>query len=132
VNRRRAITLLGGVAAWPVAASAQQPDRMRRIGVLVGNLPAGDPEWQARGNAFVQGLQERGWCRPLRVFSEERGNYQSQNIRISVFIQESRRKSAQESVLAIHFFPKIFFQPGESSIVYFLMVVSASLQLGFV
>jgi putative ABC transport system substrate-binding protein len=69
MRRREFITLLGGAAAWPLAARAQQPDRMRRIGVLVGNLPAGDPEWQARGNAFVQGLQERGWSdgRNLRI-----------------------------------------------------------------
>jgi putative tryptophan/tyrosine transport system substrate-binding protein len=70
IRRREFITLLGGAAAaWPLAAGAQQRDRMRRIGVLVGNLPAGDPEWQARSNAFVQGLQERGWSdgRNLRI-----------------------------------------------------------------
>ena len=69
-RRREFITLLGGAAvAWPFAARTQQPGGMRRIGVLVGSLPAGDPEWQARGNAFVQGLQERGWSdgRNLRI-----------------------------------------------------------------
>ncbi|HVI63145.1 MAG TPA: ABC transporter substrate-binding protein, partial [Bradyrhizobium sp.] len=70
MKRREFITLLGGAAtAWPLAARAQQPARMRRIGVLVSTLPAGDPEWQARSNAFVQGLQERGWSdgRNVRV-----------------------------------------------------------------
>jgi putative ABC transport system substrate-binding protein len=69
MRRREFITLLGGAAAWPLAARAQQRERMRRIGVLVGTLPAGDPEWQARSNAFVQGLQERGWSdgRNLRI-----------------------------------------------------------------
>jgi putative ABC transport system substrate-binding protein len=69
MRRREFITLLGGAAAWPMAAGAQQGERVRRIGVLVGNLPAGDPEWQARSNAFVQGLQERGWSdgRNLRI-----------------------------------------------------------------
>jgi putative ABC transport system substrate-binding protein len=68
-SRRDFITLLGGAAAWPLTARAQQRERMRRIGVLVGSLAPGDPEWQARGNAFVQGLQERGWSdgRNLRV-----------------------------------------------------------------
>jgi putative tryptophan/tyrosine transport system substrate-binding protein len=60
VKRREFITLLGSAAAWPLAARAQQPDRMRRIGVLV-NLAEGDPEAQARVNAFVQGLNELGW-----------------------------------------------------------------------
>ena len=69
MKRREFILLLGGAAAWPLAARAQQPARMRRIGVLVSTLPAGDPEWQARSNAFVQGLQERGWSdgRNVRV-----------------------------------------------------------------
>jgi putative tryptophan/tyrosine transport system substrate-binding protein len=59
-NRREFITLLGGAAAWPVAARAQQPERLRRIGVL---LPAAadDPEWQARVGAFLQALALLGW-----------------------------------------------------------------------
>jgi putative tryptophan/tyrosine transport system substrate-binding protein len=62
VKRRDFITLLGGAAAaWPLAARAQQSERMRRIGVLVSSLAADDPEWLSRSNAFVQGLQERGW-----------------------------------------------------------------------
>ncbi|HKF11835.1 MAG TPA: ABC transporter substrate-binding protein [Xanthobacteraceae bacterium] len=69
MRRRAFITLLGGAAAWPLAARAQQRERMRRIGVLVGGLAADDPIWQARSNAFVQGLQERGWSdgRNMRV-----------------------------------------------------------------
>jgi putative ABC transport system substrate-binding protein len=50
----------GAVAAWPLAARAQQTERMRRIGVLMAGA-AGDPEGQARLVAFVQGLQEQGW-----------------------------------------------------------------------
>jgi putative ABC transport system substrate-binding protein len=61
MRRREFIMLLGGVAAaWPLAARAQQPERMRRIGVLM-NLAADDPEGQARVAAFLQGLQEAGW-----------------------------------------------------------------------
>jgi putative ABC transport system substrate-binding protein len=61
VKRREFIALLGGAAAWPVAARAQQRERMRRIGVLI-NLAADDPEGQARLAAFLQGLQEAGWA----------------------------------------------------------------------
>jgi putative ABC transport system substrate-binding protein len=61
MRRREFIAGLGSVAAWPLAARAQQSDRIRRIGVLVSGLAADDPEWLTRGTAFVQGLQERGW-----------------------------------------------------------------------
>jgi putative tryptophan/tyrosine transport system substrate-binding protein len=57
MRRRQFITLLGGAAAWPLAARAQQGERVRRIGVLM-NLAADDPEGQARVAAFLQGLQE--------------------------------------------------------------------------
>jgi putative ABC transport system substrate-binding protein len=61
MRRREFITLLGGAAvAWPLAARAQQGERVRRIGVLM-NLAADDPETLARVTAFAQGLQELGW-----------------------------------------------------------------------
>jgi putative ABC transport system substrate-binding protein len=59
MNRRAFIALLGA-AAWPLAALAQQGERIRRIGVL-HSLASDDPEGQARLTAFVQGLQELGW-----------------------------------------------------------------------
>ena len=58
MKRRKFLTLLGGAAAWPLAARAQQAERMRRIGLLVGL--ADDWEGQARVTAFKQGLQELG------------------------------------------------------------------------
>jgi putative tryptophan/tyrosine transport system substrate-binding protein len=61
IRRRDFITLLGcAAAAWPLAARAQQGERMRRIGVLTA-IAADDPEGQARLTAFVQGLQQLGW-----------------------------------------------------------------------
>jgi putative ABC transport system substrate-binding protein len=60
MKRRAFITLLGGAAAWPLAARAQQAERMRRIGVLA-TVTADNPEWQARLAAFQHGLQQLGW-----------------------------------------------------------------------
>ena len=61
IGRRELLVALGGaVAAWPLAAHAQQTERLRRIGVVM-HLGADDPEGQRRVAAFLQGLQEVGW-----------------------------------------------------------------------
>jgi len=61
MRRRDFIKIIGGAAAtWPLAAVAQQAERIRRIGVLM-SLAADDPEGQARMAAFLQGLQQLGW-----------------------------------------------------------------------
>src|SRR5262252_5351976 len=59
-SRRQFITLLGGAAAWPFAAQAQQAERVRRIGVLL-NTTADNPYFQTWVGAFLQGLQQSGW-----------------------------------------------------------------------
>jgi putative tryptophan/tyrosine transport system substrate-binding protein len=60
MKRRKFITLLGGAAAsWPLAAQAQQADRVRRIGALIGG--SDNPDTRAFNAAFVQGLQQLGW-----------------------------------------------------------------------
>src|SRR5262245_551520 len=61
MKRREFITLIGGAAAWPLAARAQQAERMRRIGVLM-NLAADDHEAHARLAAFQDGLRQWGWA----------------------------------------------------------------------
>jgi putative ABC transport system substrate-binding protein len=69
VNRREFITLLGGAAvAWPLAARAQQSERVRRIGVLMP-LTADDADEQTLMPIFVQGVQQLGWTegRNLRI-----------------------------------------------------------------
>src|SRR6516162_7578638 len=68
MRRREFITLLGGVATWPLAARAQQPERMRRVGVLAG-LTESDPGARAWPAAFEEGLQKLGWSqgRNLRI-----------------------------------------------------------------
>jgi putative ABC transport system substrate-binding protein len=78
MNRRDFITLLGGAAAWPLVARAQQSGPMRRIGVLM-YLAADDPDSPARVAAFAQGLQELGWIngRNIRIDYLGRGQHRS-------------------------------------------------------
>ena len=72
IRRRDFITLLGGAAvAWPLAAHAQQGQRVRRIGVLMG-LVASDPEAQSRVAAFEHGLRELGWVKGRNLWIEYR------------------------------------------------------------
>jgi putative ABC transport system substrate-binding protein len=66
MKRREFITLVGGAMAWPLAARAQQGERMRRIGVLM-SLAETDPEAQARVAAFRKGLQTLGWAEGRNV-----------------------------------------------------------------
>ena len=68
MNRRKFITLLGGAAAWPLAAPAQQGDRVRRIGVLAPG-DEDDPSARARISAFTQALADLGWTngRNMRI-----------------------------------------------------------------
>jgi putative tryptophan/tyrosine transport system substrate-binding protein len=68
MRRREFVTLLGGAAAWPLAARAQPPDGMRRIGVLMA-VPENDREYQAFLAAFREGLQKLGWVegRSIRI-----------------------------------------------------------------
>jgi putative ABC transport system substrate-binding protein len=61
MKRREFVTLLGGAAAWPLAARGQQRERIRRVGVLMP-FTADDAEGQARLLAFAQGLQQLGWA----------------------------------------------------------------------
>ena len=70
MTRRQFITLLGGAAAWPLVARAQQGERMRRVGVLMA--VANDPEGQARLTALKEGLQDLGWTDGRNIQIETR------------------------------------------------------------
>jgi putative tryptophan/tyrosine transport system substrate-binding protein len=96
MNRRAFIALLGGAAAapsilWPLAPRAQQSNRMRRIGVLMG-VAESDPEGKARANAFRKGLEDSGWVDGRNVQIEYRwvagdvdriGNYAAELVRLA-------------------------------------------------
>src|SRR6476646_3619460 len=71
MQRRDFIRFLGGASAWPLAARAQQSDRVRRIGVLVA-ATADDGDYQARIAAFQQGLQQLGWSDGRNVHIDTR------------------------------------------------------------
>src|SRR5712692_8073161 len=72
MKRREFMTLLGGAAvAWPLAARAQQRERVRRI-VFLHALAENDPEIQARVTAFRQGLETHGWTENRNIQIEHR------------------------------------------------------------
>jgi putative ABC transport system substrate-binding protein len=73
MRRRDFITLLGGAAAWPLVARAQQADRMRRIGVLVASYAETDREGQARVAAFLDTFRRLGWNDGRNVRIDLRG-----------------------------------------------------------
>ena len=70
--RRREFIVCGGAAvAWPIAASSQQPERIRRIGALL-NVPENDTEAQAWLAGFRQGLEKLGWIEGRNTHIEVR------------------------------------------------------------
>src|SRR5262245_7007932 len=71
MRRREFIALLGSATAWPLAARAEQAERMRRVAIL---LPAatGDSAFQTRVGAFLQGLQQLGWFNGRNVSIDTR------------------------------------------------------------
>jgi putative ABC transport system substrate-binding protein len=72
IRRRDFIAGLGGAAAWPLAARAQQGERMRRIGVLFGG-DENDPEYEHYLSAFTQALAGLGWIDGRNVRMDLRG-----------------------------------------------------------
>jgi putative ABC transport system substrate-binding protein len=71
IRRREFIAALGGAAAWPLAASAQQGERVRRVGVLLNGVPT-DPVLRTRVRAFTEQLRKLGWIEGKNLRSEYR------------------------------------------------------------
>jgi putative tryptophan/tyrosine transport system substrate-binding protein len=103
LRRREFIIVLGGAASWPLAVRAQQPERMRRISVLM-TTAADDSEGQARMAAFVQGLQQLGWTNGRNVRIE---------IRWSAADADRIRKYAAELVALA---PDVILAPGSATV----------------
>jgi putative ABC transport system substrate-binding protein len=113
-RRREFITLLGGAAAaWPLAARAQQPERIRRIGVLTGGSTADNPDSRANTAAFRQGLQQLGWTEGRNVRIEYRwagGN-----------VDDLRKYAAELAALA----PDVILNSGAGSLASLLQATRA-------
>ena len=71
IGRRKLIAVLGGAAAWPLAARAQQADRVRRLGVLYGTA---EPVFRERYGPFLEGLTRLGWSEPRNIKIDLRWN----------------------------------------------------------
>ena len=97
MRRRKFLGVLGGVAAaWPLVASAQQPDRVRRIGVLMG-FAENDEVWQAYLTAFKQRLQDLGWT-------------DGRNVRFDIrFTGESTERTRIAAVELVALAPDVIF-----------------------
>jgi len=103
MRRREFITLLGGAAAaWPIAARAQQPERMRRVGILL-NATSDDAEYQTWVGAFLQGLAQSGWVigRNVRIDTRWAGGK----------ADDIRRHAAELAALA----PDVILAHGDST-----------------
>lgn len=103
MRRREFITVLGGAAVWPVSARAQQPERVRRIGVLLPGA-ADDVEFQTRVGAFQQGLQQAGWTIGRNVKIDTRW--------ATTDAAEIRKHAAELAALA----PDVILAQGTSSV----------------
>ena len=103
MRRREFILTLGGAAAWPLAARAQQPERVRRVGMMMP-LTRDDPEAPPRVAAFQQGLQQLGWSDGRNVRIEYRWDTSN--------AEEARKDAAELVALA----PDIVLATGSEAV----------------
>jgi putative ABC transport system substrate-binding protein len=129
MRRRDFISLLGGAAAWPLAARAQERDRMRRVGILMG-LPEGDAEGRARLVAVRQVLQEAGWREGHNLLIDERWAGGEEE-RVKAFAKEL--VELQPDVIIAHSTPVLTALMQNTNMISIVFVqVSDPVSLGFV
>ena len=87
MRRRDFVTLLGGAAAWPLLVRAQQPDRIRRVAVLIG-LAEDDPDAEARLGALRQGLEKLGWSEGRNIHLEVRFALPTNEQQVQLLVKE--------------------------------------------
>jgi putative ABC transport system substrate-binding protein len=130
MRRREFITLLGGAAAaWPFAARAQQPERMRRIGMLLG-IAEKDPESEGRVKAFRLGMRDLGWIEGRNVQVEYRfagSNLESINKHVAELI-----RLAPDVIVANSTPVMAALRPATSTIPIVFVVVNDPVGQGFI
>ena len=102
MRRREFICLIGGSAAatWPLAARAQQGDRMRRLGILMAGAES-DPQYQADVAVFRDGLQKLGWVDGQNIRIEVRwAGFNAETMRVGRCCRHARRRSPISGVLS--------------------------------
>ena len=87
LRRREVITLIGGAAAWPLAAHAQQPDRIRRVGVFMASAED-DPESKPRLAALRQGLEKLGWSEDRNIHLDVRFALPANEQQVQMLVKE--------------------------------------------
>ena len=101
MRRREFITLLGGAAAWPLSARAQQPGRIRRVGVLM-NLAEDDPDSKPRLVAFRQGLEKLGWTEGRNIHLDARFALPGNEQQVQMLVKELLALSPDVVVRRVH------------------------------
>ena len=86
MRRREFLSVLGGAAAWPISAQAQQSNQVRRVGALIGGAES-DPEFQARLAVFRQSLEKLGWSEGKNIRIDYRFTAASRE-RTEIFAKE--------------------------------------------
>ncbi|MGA9003864.1 MAG: ABC transporter substrate-binding protein, partial [Pseudolabrys sp.] len=112
MKRREFVTLLGGAAAWPLAAHAQQGERVRRIGVLIPTSED-DPQTQRQLLAFLEGLRQLGWVEGRNIHFDER------------FPANDRERLRTFAAELVALKPDVLLASGQTSVLAFQRVTSS-------
>ena len=129
MRRREFLSVLGGAAAWPISARAQQSNQVRRVGALIGGAES-DPEFQARFAVFRQSLEKLGWSEGKNIRIDYRFTAASRE-RTEIFAKELVALQP-EVIFASSTLPAVALQRESRTIPIVFGIVSDPIALGFV
>ena len=130
MRRRKFISLLGGAAAWPLSAHAQQPDRIRRVGVLIG-LAEDDLDSKVRLGAFRQGLEKLGWSEGRNIHLDVRFALPGNEQQVKILVKELLAASP-DVIVAQSTAPTAAFQRESRNIPIVFIAVGDPVGAGFI